>query len=200
LIFANDADEKLRKYRALCSVEMLRATWEKTSSPYIRAVTARHRARIQLQRRYNLLRPSGSRYTRPIVVQLYFDGTEAELREADELVLDVPGGGFIAMRPVHHEERLLRWAQRLRRPVLSVDYGKAPEYPFPYAINEIVDLFRLLVESKGAVVGMGGTRPIKMVLTGDSAGANIATAALYRRALYFKRTRQRLRQPQSSRP
>ena len=31
------------------------------------------------------------------------------------------------MTPVHHEERLCAWAEKTGRPVLSIDYGKAPE-------------------------------------------------------------------------
>lgn len=56
IIYANEADEKvcfrcsdssavccsrsgqLRKFRAVCTVEMLRVTWEKTSNPYVRVV------------------------------------------------------------------------------------------------------------------------------------------------------------------
>lgn len=45
----------------------------------------------------------------------------------EDLILDIPGGGFVAMTPEHHEERLRMWAVRTGRPVASVDYGKAPE-------------------------------------------------------------------------
>jgi len=31
------------------------------------------------------------------------------------------------MTPEHHEERLCAWAEQTGRPVLSLDYGKAPE-------------------------------------------------------------------------
>lgn len=41
--------------------------------------------------------------------------------------MDFPGGGFVAMGPECHEERLRVWAKRTGKPVLSVNYGKAPE-------------------------------------------------------------------------
>jgi acetyl esterase/lipase len=44
-----------------------------------------------------------------------------------ELIFDLPGGGFVAMTPEHHEERLRTWAVSTKRPVLSLDYGKSPE-------------------------------------------------------------------------
>ncbi|KAG8773860.1 hypothetical protein FRC15_001718, partial [Serendipita sp. 397] len=34
LVYAHEADEKLRKYRATCTVETLRVTWEKMGNPY----------------------------------------------------------------------------------------------------------------------------------------------------------------------
>ena len=43
------------------------------------------------------------------------------------LIFDVPGGGFISMSPEHHEERLRSWAVQTGKPVISIEYGKAPE-------------------------------------------------------------------------
>ncbi|BGP16719.1 hypothetical protein JCM10213_009137 [Rhodosporidiobolus nylandii] len=178
LLFAHEADEKLRKYRAFCTVEMLRTTWEKQSNPIIRFVTARHRPFIKVRRKIFLPRPEGSKYSKPITAHLFFYGTELELAAQHELVMDLPGGGFICMNPEHHEERLLRWARQTKRPVLSFDYGKAPEYPFPFAIDEMYDAYSLLHAMKGKCVGMNlaGEKELRVVLTGDSAGANIATA------------------------
>lgn len=31
------------------------------------------------------------------------------------------------MTPEHHEDRLRMWAMRTGKPVLSIEYGKAPE-------------------------------------------------------------------------
>lgn len=53
-----------------------------------------------------------------------------------QLYLDFPGGGFICMNPLHHEERLRQIAREVQRPVLAVDYCKAPEYPYPFALEE----------------------------------------------------------------
>lgn len=75
---------------------------------------------------------------------IFFDGTEAELAACTDLVLDFPGGGFICMSPEHHEERLRAWGRKFgreagpgvkKRAVLSIDYGKSPEYPYPWAIE-----------------------------------------------------------------
>ncbi|GAA5843500.1 hypothetical protein JCM9279_000769 [Rhodotorula babjevae] len=180
LLFANEADEKLRKFRAFCTVEMLRVTWEKQSNPYIKFATRPHRPPVGVQRKLFLARPKGSRYSKPITLHLYYAGTDVDLASAHELVMDIPGGGFICMTPEHHAERLLRWAKQLgpSKVVISFNYGKAPEYPFPFAIDEMYDAYSLLHETKGKCIGMNssGDKDLEVVLTGDSAGANIATA------------------------
>ena len=63
----------------------------------------------------------------PVKAILYFNGSERDLAKVTQLVVDFPGGGFVAMGPECHEERLRRWAKRTGKPVLGVNYGKAPE-------------------------------------------------------------------------
>ena len=82
---------------------------------------------LGVRRKILLPRPKSSSYTRPIAAYLFFARPESELCKATDLILDFPGGGFVAMSPEHHEERLRQWAVTTGRPVLSLDYGKAPE-------------------------------------------------------------------------
>ncbi|KAG8701259.1 hypothetical protein FRC08_004196 [Ceratobasidium sp. 394] len=180
IIYANEADEKagqLRKYRATASIEMLRTTWEKTSkNPWIRALSHAERPGLPVVRKLVFVRP-GSEH--PITAWLFFSRPAQELKKQRELILDFPGGGFICMSPLDHEDRLRRWAIRTGRPVLSVDYHKAPEYPYPFAIDEAYDMYKLLVESKGRIIGMAGDK-LDVILSGDSAGANICCNVLFR--------------------
>src|SRR5690606_35668422 len=81
-------------------------------------------------------RPDESLYSEPIEAWLYFEGSADELAQQTKILLDFPGGGFVAMSPRHHEDKLMAWSRKLRIPVLSVDYKKAPEYPYPYAMHE----------------------------------------------------------------
>ncbi|KAJ7446239.1 Alpha/Beta hydrolase protein [Mycena galericulata] len=177
ILYPNEADEKLRRFRAVPTVEMLRRCWEKTSNPYIRAFT--HLPRVTIRRKILLPRPAGSTYDRPIVGFLFFALPEKQLSKATDLILDFPGGGFVAMSPEHHEERLRMWAVTTGKPVLSIDYGKAPEYPYPFAIDEAFDTYKLLVESVGTLVGMSGKR-LNVLLTGDSAGASVAANVVFK--------------------
>jgi acetyl esterase/lipase len=68
------------------------------------------------------------RNSKPITAYLYFHGTDLELASHHQLVMDLPGGGFICMSPEHHAERLLRWAKQTGLPILSLDYGKVRRY------------------------------------------------------------------------
>ncbi|KAJ7647126.1 Alpha/Beta hydrolase protein [Roridomyces roridus] len=177
ILYPNQADEKIRRFRAVPTVEMLRRCWEKTSNPYIRAFTVL--PPILIRRKILLARPAGSTYDRPIVGYLFFSLPEKQLSKATDLILDFPGGGFVAMSPEHHEERLRAWAISTGKPVLAIDYGKAPEYPYPFAIDEAFDTYKLLVQSGGTVIGMSGKK-LNIVLTGDSAGATMAANVVFK--------------------
>lgn len=118
---------------------------------------------VPVKRKILLPRPKNSRYTRSITAFLFFKPKGRQLNEATDLILDLPGGGFVAMSPEHHEERIRLWAVKTGKPILSIDYGKAPECqffviiltvidrissdPYPYAIDEVFDAYRVLVES-----------------------------------------------------
>ncbi|ORX39743.1 Alpha/Beta hydrolase protein [Kockovaella imperatae] len=181
MIYVSEGDEVLRRFRALCTVEMLRTTWEKTNNPYIRLATYFQRPSLPIVRDVLISRPavSSRSHLPPVRAMLFFNGTDADLAKAKNLIMDFPGGGFIAMGPECHEERLRRWAKRTGKPVLGVRYGKAPEYPFPWAIEEGLDAYRTLVETRGRGLGITSGK-LSIVLTGDSAGANLCTTIMLR--------------------
>ncbi|KZP34361.1 alpha/beta-hydrolase [Athelia psychrophila] len=177
IIYANEADEKLRKFRAVPTIEMLRTTWEKTTNPYISFITNLRLPRPAVKRKILLPRPKSSTYERPITAWLFFAPPEEQLSRATDLILDFPGGGFVAMSPAHHVERLHLWAKQTGKPILSLEYGKAPEYPYPFAIDEAYDIYRLLVDSAGTAIGMSG-RKFNVIISGDSAGATLAVSVM----------------------
>lgn len=99
-------------------------------------------------------------------------------RTHPQLYLDFPGGGFICMNPLHHEERLRQLAKEVQGPILAIDYCKAPEYPYPFALEECFDVYRTLFETRGKAIGMSGSSRFRVILSGDSAGGNLATAVM----------------------
>ena len=176
LIAAEQADEKVRRVRGLLTVDHLRVSWNKGTSPYLGALTSLLRPRLTgyPPRALRIQRPAGSSYKEPIDAWLYFDGPLSALKNHTKMVLDMPGGGFVAMTPRHHEDKLLVWAGKTGLPVLSLDYRKAPEYPYPYSLNECYDAYRALITSRGRCIGLSGDTVPRIILTGDSAGANFA--------------------------
>ncbi|KAI9017423.1 Alpha/Beta hydrolase protein [Gaertneriomyces semiglobifer] len=187
LVFPDTADEKVRKFRAHPTVDLMRVSWNKSLNPYMRLITAPERARITVAKEIVLPRPSPPSITSfpdrelgAITARLFYDGTPAELKKCNELILSFPGGGFVAMGPLCHEDYMSQWAKRTKLPILSIDYGKAPEFPYPYAIEECFDAYRTVMESNGAVLGMQRNDPIKIIVVGDSAGGNIATGVVIR--------------------
>lgn len=179
MINAEQADEKVRKVRSVITLDHLRNSWNKqVDSPLLnfsaRLVRPRH-MRYQ-PRAIRIPRPAGSSSSEPVHAWLYFDGPVAALKRQTKLILNFHGGGFVAMSPRAHDDALMAWAGKTRLPLLSVDYRKAPEYPYPYALHECFDVYRSLVSTRGRCVGFGGDIPPRLVLCGDSAGGNLAAA------------------------
>jgi acetyl esterase/lipase len=176
MICAEQADEKVRKIRATLTVDHLRVAWNKGTTPYLGALTNLMRPRLMVYppRKIRIPRPKASSYKEPVVGWLYFNGPLSALKKHEKVVLDIPGGGFVAMDPRNHDDKLMGWAGNTNLPVLSLDYKKAPEHPYPYALNECYDVYHMIIATKGTCVGLSGNVEPKVVVSGDSAGGNLA--------------------------
>ncbi|PKY15098.1 alpha/beta-hydrolase [Rhizophagus irregularis] len=190
LIFADQADEKARRIRATITVECLRVSWEKTLNPILRAAIKLLSPRLTIcQKKILIPRPKNNPHgSQPVVGYIYYDGTQESFENSDKLILDFPGGGFITMPPPCHEDYLCHWAKKTHVPILSIDYAKAPEFPYPYALEECFDVYQSIMESNGEAIGMSGwtnkdgskRKQIKIVMVGDSAGGNIVTSVMFK--------------------
>lgn len=176
LICAEQADEKVRKIRGGLTLEHLRISWNKPTTPYISFLTKLMRPKLTRYppRAIRIPRPKESSCTEPVQAWLYFDGPISALKTHNKIILDIPGGGWVAMDPRGHEDKLLAWAGRTGVPLLALDYKKAPEYPYPHALNECYDVYHTLVATKGRCIGLSGDVDPKVVVSGDSAGGNLA--------------------------
>lgn len=155
--------------RANITLEQMRISWEKGEHPLIKLFTWRSRPSIKVRSTVNLSTYPGhsSRPDTPLLI--LFQGSLAEMRDCTHIVLDFPGGGFVSMKPEHHEDYLRVWARRTGAVVVSVNYGKAPEYPYPWAIDECFSVWRMIQESNGRCIGLSGENEIRIALAGDSA-------------------------------
>jgi acetyl esterase/lipase len=80
------------------------------------------------------------------------------------------------MDPRCNDDKLFAWAAKTGLPVLSLNYKKAPEHPYPYALNECYDVYTTLIKTRGQCIGLSGDKVPKIVITGDSAGGTLATS------------------------
>ncbi|KAK9342479.1 Alpha/Beta hydrolase protein [Lipomyces starkeyi] len=178
LVFADQADEKVRKVRATITAEHLRISWEKSTSPYLRLAKIFTCPRIQTLKAFEISRPPNSPYRSRMKAYLYYDGPRHTFKHHTQVLLDFPGGGFVSMSPRHHDDSLCAWAKKLKIPVISLNYGKAPEHPYPYSLDECYDAYIEIVRTKGRCIGLSGTVDPQIVLVGDSAGGNFVAGVM----------------------
>ncbi|KAF2096724.1 alpha/beta-hydrolase [Rhizodiscina lignyota] len=176
LFCAEQADEKVRKVRGCLTVDHLRVSWNKPTTPYLKFISAMLRPRLMRYppRAIRIPRPNASSYTEPVHGWLYFNGPISALKKHNKIILDIPGGGFVAMTPRCHEDKLQAWAGKTDLPVLALEYRKAPENPYPYALNECYDVYHSIIATRGRCVGFSGEDVPQIVVSGDSAGGSLA--------------------------
>ncbi|HSU03794.1 MAG TPA: alpha/beta hydrolase [Nocardioides sp.] len=136
---------------------------------------AAHREQVRL---FNLRQP---REEVASVEDVDADGVRCRLfTPADALgglVVHAHGGGFVLNDIDVHDAVCRAFANRLRRPVLSVDYRRPPEDPFPAAPDDLDSVVGWL-RREGP--------PGPYAAHGDSAGANLALVAALRNPGFFR--------------
>ncbi|GAB10766.1 putative lipase/esterase [Gordonia araii NBRC 100433] len=81
-----------------------------------------------------------------------------------------PGGGFVVGSPYSVHGPCTVWARDVGAVVVSVDYRKGPEAPFPAAFDDAVAVTTWIGEH---AAGLNGD-PSRIAVAGDSAGGNLS--------------------------
>lgn len=87
------------------------------------------------------------------------------------LLVYLHGGGFALGNLDTHDHLCRSMCHGAKVHVLSVEYRKAPEYPYPAPTSDALAAFRYAQEHASAL----GADPARVGVGGDSAGANLAT-------------------------
>lgn len=82
------------------------------------------------------------------------------------------GGGFMQGSPETHWDITSRLAAWSRQTVISVDYAKSPEHPFPAAADQVEAVVRWTHANATDL----NIDPNRIAIGGDSAGGNLAAA------------------------
>lgn len=128
----------------------------------------------------------GPRMARIVDRELSFAGESVAIRMyvpsgsgsgARPALVYMHGGGWTIFSLDTHDRVMREYAARTGAIVIGVDYARSPEAKFPRAIEQIVAVVGWL--AAGGVEGMAGgaVDARRIVLAGDSAGANLALAA-----------------------
>ena len=81
------------------------------------------------------------------------------------------GGGFVVATNDTYDESARTLCVGAKAIVVSVEYRKAPEHPFPAARQDAIDAYKWVVANIGGQNGLTG----KVAVAGESAGGNLAT-------------------------
>lgn len=91
-----------------------------------------------------------------------------ETREAGPVIMFYHGGGYVIGDLDSHHSLCTEIAMQMDLPVVAVDYRRAPEHPFPAAVDDCEAAARWAASSPAELA-----RPATgLVLMGDSAGGN----------------------------
>jgi acetyl esterase/lipase/DNA-binding transcriptional regulator YhcF (GntR family) len=95
-------------------------------------------------------------------------------RAARGTIVHLHGGGWVFGSNATHLGAMSRLAERCGCTVIGIDYGLAPERPFPQGLNDCAWAWRWL----RALEARGTKARGPWLLAGDSAGANLALALM----------------------
>ena len=101
----------------------------------------------------------------------------AGVADAVPTVLFLHGGGWVIGDLDTHDNQARRLCRDLGAVVVSLDYRRAPEAPFPEPVDDAWAAVRWVAEHVGEL----GGDPVRVAVCGDSAGGNLA-AVVARRA------------------
>ncbi|KAJ1960099.1 hypothetical protein GGI12_003985 [Dipsacomyces acuminosporus] len=157
LVFYNRALEKVRKIRALITIDQLRVSWNKGHDhPVLRFFRYLHSYKLTIDK--HVVIPSSSGHMEdgllPANCHVYYAGERKTFESNRFIILNFPGSGFVSMAPSCHKDYLSAWAHKTQATIVSIDYAKAPEYPYPYAIDQSFEVYKELINSNGRCIGL----------------------------------------------
>jgi monoterpene epsilon-lactone hydrolase len=88
----------------------------------------------------------------------------------EKIIFHLHGGGYVTSAIDAYQMMGISMAQTLGRKVLLPEYRRAPEHPFPAALEDALAAYRWLLGQ--------GYKPVDILMSGDSAGGGLCLAVV----------------------
>lgn len=99
-----------------------------------------------------------------------------DTQDTSPLYVDMHGGGFILGSADMDEAMNRYFAEKAGLKIISIDYPKAPDYPYPIAVEAVYEVIKHYIDNSAAYK----INPDCIGIGGHSAGANLATVTCIR--------------------
>ncbi|CAD8063897.1 unnamed protein product [Paramecium primaurelia] len=109
-----------------------------------------------------------------------FEGTSPGLDgKIKKVILQIHGGGWVGMSSFSHQTYTRKWANHIGEDcvIFSIDYRLAPKYPYPYALEDVWQLYLWILYFSKFYMNINLEQ---LILAGDSAGGNMALGICFR--------------------
>ncbi|KAI9066431.1 alpha/beta-hydrolase [Trametes sanguinea] len=103
--------------------------------------------------------------------------TILDMEHLDRVMLYVHGGAFFWGSINTHRYQVIRYARKMHGRAFTVNYRKAPQYPWPCPLQDVLAAYFYLTDPPPGAVHQP-VHPSKLVFAGDSAGASLCLTAL----------------------
>ena len=104
-------------------------------------------------------------------IKLFKNNNKKNDLSPNALMIYIHGGGFLNTSFFFHENYLRDICNKIKIPILGINYAGAPEHPYPEGINDCYQAYMWILDNCESEFGF---KPEKIILAGDSSGGNFA--------------------------
>ena len=139
----------------------------KNIKKYYVSITILHNSYITFPEEKNTLKYS--------IMNTFFEYNKPNITQ-DAIIIFIHGGGFVGMSTQFHESFLRDWVNQLNIPIIGINYGLSPKYKYPYALNDVYQGYRWIINHCEDILGIKNK---KLILAGDSSGGGLILSLLF---------------------
>ena len=72
---------------------------------------------------------------------------KSKINSMERIIIHIHGGGFISMSSGSHQIYTRKWANSLKVPIFSIDYGLAPKHAYPKAFDDCFQAYMWILNN-----------------------------------------------------